>query len=355
MRVCFTPSRRHRPCPYGEGRCVVGGRVTTALVFVRSAANKQGQASLRDNCFSVGEEQSCMASETQRSAAECGGFCSLSEELGPCDGHGACVSAVQTAGPGEGFVCECEEGYVAVNSSSGPTCSRPPPPPSSSLSTSALAGIAVGSAAALALLLALIVVVIWPKQRSQPLPLSPNVRFFYSPFVLFTLPPTVPSFRFPSHFPCPISLPPTFPSSHLLLIPFALAPPISSSPCPFLPSSLPSLLMMSPVRAMASLQHENVVRLMGFCLHQSVESGRQEQVLVYEYVPHGDLKHHIHHSKCECRSRAKIADFGLLKLLSHADGGDERTRVAGTPGYLYPDYNRTHVVSEKSDVYRANQ
>ncbi|CAI5469259.1 unnamed protein product [Closterium sp. Yama58-4] len=51
-------------------------------------------------------------------------------------------------------------------------------------------------------------------------------------------------------------------------------------------------------------------------------------------------------------SLAKIADFGLLKLLSHADGGDERTRVAGTPGYLDPDYNRTHVVSDKSDVYR---
>ncbi|CAI5458459.1 unnamed protein product [Closterium sp. Yama58-4] len=67
-------------------------------------------------------------------------------------------------------------------------------------------------------------------------------------------------------------------------------------------------------------------------------------------------------------SQAKIADFGLLKLLSHANGGDERTRVAGTPGYLDPDYartvisdslpgyldpdyNRTHVVSDKSDVY----
>ncbi|CAI7792689.1 unnamed protein product [Closterium sp. NIES-53] len=145
------------------------------------------------------------------------------------------------------------------------------------------------------------------------------------------------------------------------------------------------------VRAMASLRHENVVRLLGFCLHQSVESGRQEQVLVYEYVPHGDLKHHIHHSKSPLslqqrlklaagaaegvaylhsfavpiihrdlkpgnilvgeHNLAKIADFGLLKLLSHADGGNERTRVAGTPGYLDPDYNRTHVVSEKSDVY----
>ncbi|GJP45467.1 hypothetical protein CLOM_g4856 [Closterium sp. NIES-68] len=49
--------------------------------------------------------------------------------------------------------------------------------------------------------------------------------------------------------------------------------------------------------------------------------------------------------------QAKIADFGLLKLLSRAEGGDDHTRVAGTPGYLDPDYNRTQLVSEKSDVY----
>ncbi|GJP64131.1 hypothetical protein CLOP_g21152 [Closterium sp. NIES-67] len=51
------------------------------------------------------------------------------------------------------------------------------------------------------------------------------------------------------------------------------------------------------VRTMASLRHENVVRLLGFCLHQNVESGQQEQILVYEFVGNGDLKYHIHHSK----------------------------------------------------------
>ncbi|GJP59827.1 hypothetical protein CLOP_g15312 [Closterium sp. NIES-67] len=48
---------------------------------------------------------------------------------------------------------------------------------------------------------------------------------------------------------------------------------------------------------------------------------------------------------------AKIADFGLLKQLSHAGEEDDRTRIAGTPGYVDPDYNRSQVVSEKSDVY----
>ncbi|CAI5481823.1 unnamed protein product, partial [Closterium sp. Yama58-4] len=48
---------------------------------------------------------------------------------------------------------------------------------------------------------------------------------------------------------------------------------------------------------------------------------------------------------------AKIADFGLLKQLSHAAEHDDRTRIAGTPGYVDPDYNRSHVVSERSDVF----
>ncbi|CAI5469260.1 unnamed protein product, partial [Closterium sp. Yama58-4] len=118
----------------GGGRCLFD-EATSALAFEQAAANKRGQASLRGNCFSVGEQQGCATNESQRSAAECRGFCSLSNDLGTCDGHGACVPAVQMAGPGEvdleevGFVCECEEGYVAVNGSSGPTCASPTPTP----------------------------------------------------------------------------------------------------------------------------------------------------------------------------------------------------------------------------------
>ncbi|CAI5506806.1 unnamed protein product [Closterium sp. Naga37s-1] len=146
------------------------------------------------------------------------------------------------------------------------------------------------------------------------------------------------------------------------------------------------------VRAMATLRHENLVRLLGFCVDMQVESGRQEQVLVYEYVGNGDLKHHIHHAKCPLtfhqRLRialgaaeglsylhsfstpivhrdvkpanilvtdslaAKLADFGLLKQLTEGDGEGGATRIAGTPGYVDPDYNRTRVVSPKTDVYR---
>ena len=48
--------------------------------------------------------------------------------------------------------------------------------------------------------------------------------------------------------------------------------------------------------------------------------------------------------------KAKIADFDLLKRITEMEGG-AKTRVAGTLGYVDPDYRRTQVVTVKSDVY----
>ncbi|CAI5962676.1 unnamed protein product [Closterium sp. NIES-64] len=143
------------------------------------------------------------------------------------------------------------------------------------------------------------------------------------------------------------------------------------------------------VRAMASLHHTHLVRLLGFCLDQNVETGKQEQILVYEFMANRDLEYHIHRTKrpLSLRQRlrlaqgaaeglaylhgfdtpivhrdikpanilvsadmqAKVADFGLLKRLTHGDA--DATRVAGTPGYVDPDYNRTNVITVKSDVF----
>ncbi|CAI6002902.1 unnamed protein product, partial [Closterium sp. NIES-65] len=133
------------------------------------------------------------------------------------------------------------------------------------------------------------------------------------------------------------------------------------------------------VRAMASLHHVNLVRLLGFCQDLNVETGNQEQILVYEFVANGDLQHHIYRSEnplslgdrlriaqgaaeglaylhgfatpiihrdikpanilVTADMQAKVADFGLLKRITH--GEDNQTRVAGTPGYVDPEYNRT--------------
>ncbi|CAI5930855.1 unnamed protein product [Closterium sp. NIES-64] len=154
------------------GRCVPGG-AGGYVEMTRAGANKKGEASLRQNCFTLSQDMECTANETQRSSDECLAFCSMSRELGPCDGHGACVPP--QAGAAEArFTCECDDGFVPTNGSLGSTCARPAPPPAAALSTGAVVGIAVGSAAAFALLLALIVALLWPRQRRE----SPHTSNF---------------------------------------------------------------------------------------------------------------------------------------------------------------------------------
>ncbi|GJP30355.1 hypothetical protein CLOM_g788 [Closterium sp. NIES-68] len=311
-----------------RGRC--GERPFQAL----PGANKRGVASLRFNCFTLSAQLECTANETQRSNDTCLAFCSMSRELGPCDGHGACVPQ-QAGAAGAGFTCECDDGYVTANGSLGSTCARPSPPPSAALSTGAVVGIAVGSTAAFALLLALIVALLWPRQRRKWSDLDVCHEFSMGEILRAT-----------RHW-----------SSDSVLGKGGFATVYKGVSekgelWAVKRNELMSNDFEKEVRAMASLRHENVVRLLGFCLHQNVESGQQEQILVYEFVGNGDLKHQIHQSKeHNAHKQAKIADFGLLKQLSQAGEEDDRTRIAGTPGYVDPDYNRSHVVTEKSDVY----
>ncbi|PHT29036.1 putative receptor-like protein kinase [Capsicum baccatum] len=146
----------------------------------------------------------------------------------------------------------------------------------------------------------------------------------------------------------------------------------------------------SEVAAIASVQHVNLVRLLGYC--SVVPSG--PRFLVYEYIFNGSLDKwifrrrgirgclsldlrcrvavdvakalsYLHH---DCRScilhldvkpenilldenhRAILADFGLSKLM----GKDESrvvTTIRGTRGYLAPEWLLENGISEKSDVY----
>ena len=45
------------------------------------------------------------------------------------------------------------------------------------------------------------------------------------------------------------------------------------------------------VEAVAALHHPNLVRLIGYCAEVVPETSFTEQIVVYEFVPNGDLKH----------------------------------------------------------------
>ncbi|KAK6941612.1 Protein kinase domain [Dillenia turbinata] len=151
----------------------------------------------------------------------------------------------------------------------------------------------------------------------------------------------------------------------------------------------------SEVAAIASVQHVNLVRLLGYCI---VPGG--PRYLVYDFISNGSLDNWIFPQRegrnrpfpggClswdlryrvaievakalsylhrDCRSRilhldvkpenilldenymAHVSDFGLSKLM----GKDESrviTTIRGTRGYLAPEWLLEHGISDKCDVY----
>ncbi|KAL2332306.1 hypothetical protein Fmac_019887 [Flemingia macrophylla] len=138
---------------------------------------------------------------------------------------------------------------------------------------------------------------------------------------------------------------------------------------------------------LAIVHHKFLTSLIGYC-----DDG-ENMALIYEYMANGDLSKHLSgktnnilswnqrlqiavdaaegleylHHGCNPpivhrdvksknillneKFRGKLADFGLCKI--YPDEGDTHmtTVVAGTPGYLDPEYNRSHRLKEKSDVF----
>ncbi|XP_059648173.1 probable receptor-like protein kinase At1g11050 [Cornus florida] len=156
------------------------------------------------------------------------------------------------------------------------------------------------------------------------------------------------------------------------------------------------------VEIISNLKHRNLVPLRGCCVTGEYADGEEsggERYLVYDYMPNGNLDDHlflssanpsgigklpltwpqrksiildvakglaylhygvkpaIYHRDIKATNilldadmKARVADFGLAKQIREGQS-HLTTRVAGTHGYLAPEYALYGQLTEKSDVY----
>ncbi|RZC89369.1 hypothetical protein C5167_029272 [Papaver somniferum] len=123
------------------------------------------------------------------------------------------------------------------------------------------------------------------------------------------------------------------------------------------------------VLLLAKLEHKNLVRLLGFCLHG------QEKLLIYELMNasldqfifgiargllylHEDSRLKIIHRDLKTSNILlapdmvpKIADFGMARLFVIDQTQANTNRIVGTYGYMAPEYAFQGQFSVKSDVF----
>ncbi|CAM0913762.1 unnamed protein product [Alopecurus aequalis] len=143
---------------------------------------------------------------------------------------------------------------------------------------------------------------------------------------------------------------------------------------------------MNEIKLIASLRHKNLVRLLGCCIK------RKEMILVYEYMPKGNLEEFIfgagekgswlvrrhiiegiaegllymHDYAHECivhrdmkpsnilldhDMNPKISDFGIARICLSNVTESNTTTAIGTFGYIAPEYYSQSIYSTRSDVF----
>ncbi|XP_058776436.1 proline-rich receptor-like protein kinase PERK13 [Vicia villosa] len=140
------------------------------------------------------------------------------------------------------------------------------------------------------------------------------------------------------------------------------------------------------VDIISRVHHRHLVSLIGYCISE------QQRVLIYEFVPNGNLDQHLHESEWNvldwskrtkiaigaarglaylhegCNPKiihrdikssnilldnayeAQVADFGLARLTDDANT-HVSTRVMGTFGYMAPEYATSGKLTDRSDVF----
>ncbi|XP_047147959.1 probable LRR receptor-like serine/threonine-protein kinase At1g51880 [Vigna umbellata] len=143
------------------------------------------------------------------------------------------------------------------------------------------------------------------------------------------------------------------------------------------------------VKLLMRVHHKNLTSLVGYC-NEGTNKG-----LIYEYMANGNLQQHLSGKRSKrnffswekrlriavdaasgleylqngCKPpifhrdikstnillnehlQAKLSDFGLSKIILTDGETHVSTVIAGTPGYLDPEYYLTNRLTEKSDVY----